>query len=507
MNSSSKKAINGIITSAINFFVLIMLQMLVTPLILKISGQDILGAYSIVMQIIGYGIILDFGLAVALNRFLSQSFNKNDNYIQFTKVFNVARYFSLMTSMLIAIFILIILTNLDSVISSNEEIIGSIEKALVIFAVWSILKAFFIVHSHALFASQNMVFVNLVDLIVAVSRLLLSILLVTLEYGLIGLVAANVISEFIGLFIKRLKFNKLYPKINLSWRNLDVKLSRKIFSFGLTYWGVNVAIVMTIGSDSIVIGHLYGVALASVFYTTKIPSYLITQIIYKISDNTAPVFNEVISENNHNRARFYYYRVLLFSLLLAIPAAIAIIKFNKDVVTLWVGVEQYAGDLMTFALAMFVVTQVVNHVNAMVVVAIGDMKYWIHLSLFTAFMTILSSYFLGRAYGIEWIMISISIMDIPTLVFLIFRSAERLKIKGEEVLVRIIKPVALVSLPLVGWVLYTAEVDKVITLSGTILEIFTFLALWLILIYGLGVEHSDRELIKYKIYRCKKWLF
>ena len=90
MTTRTKKAIKGTVTSLVQFGVLVVLQTVLTPVVLKIAGQEVLGAYSIVMQIIGYGLILDFGLGVALSRYLSQSFGYNDKGTKFTKIFNIA---------------------------------------------------------------------------------------------------------------------------------------------------------------------------------------------------------------------------------------------------------------------------------------------------------------------------------------------------------------------------------------------------------------------------------
>ena len=92
MTSRTNKAVKGTITSLVQFGVLVILQTVLTPAILKIAGQEVLGAYSIVMQIIGYGLILDFGLGVALSRYLSQSFGDNDKGTKFIKIFNIGRY-------------------------------------------------------------------------------------------------------------------------------------------------------------------------------------------------------------------------------------------------------------------------------------------------------------------------------------------------------------------------------------------------------------------------------
>ena len=97
--------------------------MVLAPAVLKIAGQEVLGAYAIVMQIIGYGLILDFGLGVALSRYLSQSFGDKDKGTKFIKIFNIGRYFILSTNTLLSIFIMILAFKTESLITGTLTLV------------------------------------------------------------------------------------------------------------------------------------------------------------------------------------------------------------------------------------------------------------------------------------------------------------------------------------------------------------------------------------------------
>lgn len=46
-------------------------QLVLAPVILVKAGQEVMGAYAILMQVVGYSLLLDFGVSVALTRFLA----------------------------------------------------------------------------------------------------------------------------------------------------------------------------------------------------------------------------------------------------------------------------------------------------------------------------------------------------------------------------------------------------------------------------------------------------
>lgn len=500
MTSRTNKAIKGTITSLVQFGVLVTLQTILAPVVLKIAGQEVLGAYAIMMQIIGYGLILDFGLGVALSRYLSQNFSDTDKGAKFTNIFNIGRYFILSTNVLLSIFIMILAFKIDSLITGSHSIIADARTGLYLLSAWTIIRTPLVLYGHGLLASQNMATANIIGLVGSVSRLVLSLYLVYTGFGLIGLVFANVVSEFIGLLLQKVYFNKLYPKLALQWHRPDMQMLRELFAFGLTYWGVNIAIVLTVGSDSIVVGHLYGAAAAAIFYTTKIPSFLIIQVIYKISDNAGPATNELFAHGNFDAVKSAYLKILRYSLLLAVPVAIGIVGFNKGVITAWVGVNQYAGGVMSFALAGFVLTQVISHINAMITLAEGNMRSWMAIAVITGLITITLAYTLGKFFGMQWVMVAIAVMDIPAFIFLTRRSFTGLGLTYVRAWREAVLPVVLAALPLFGWVGFVMATDQAASLVSLIACIAVYTLLWLLGLYALGISKLERRSIRSRFY-------
>jgi O-antigen/teichoic acid export membrane protein len=499
MVNRTKKAFNGTITSLLQFGVLIILQMILTPVILKIAGQEVLGAYAIVMQVIGYGLILDFGLGVTLGRYLSQSFGDRDKNTKFTKIFNIGRYFTLTTNSLLSIFIFVLAFYIDNLIIGSLAIISDARTGLYFLSAWTVMRTPLVLYGQALLATQNMSTANFIGLIGSISRFALSLYLVYTGFGLIGLVLANITSEFMVLLLQKLYFNKLYPKLALHWRRPDMPMLRELFTFGLTYLGVNIAIVLTVGSDSIVIGNLYGAAAAAIFYTTKIPSFLIIQIIYKISDNASPATNELLAQGSFDAVMSAYLRLLRYSLLLAIPLAIGIVGFNKGIITAWLGVSQYAGSVMSLALAGYVLTQVVNHLNAMITLAVGNMRYWTSISVVTGLSTITLAFTFGKFFGMQWVMVAIAVMDLPTFVFLTRRAFAGLNLSYGRAWREAILPAVLAAMPIFCWVGFVVSTDKVTNLQTLITCIAVFTVLWLLGLYALGINQFERRSIKSKL--------
>jgi O-antigen/teichoic acid export membrane protein len=503
MTSRATKASRGLFSDLLQYGVLIVLQVVLAPIILKVSGQEVLGAYSIVMQIIGYGLILDLGLSVALNRYLAHAFGNVGTDHKFEEIFNIGRYFIFLTNIFLALIIVTVSFNIETLIVGSEIVLSDTRDSLLIFAMWILVRSPLVVYSNGLLATQNMLTANIIGIISGSSRLFLSIGLVYFGLGLIGLVVANILSECLALLLKRYYFNKLNPLLELQWRKPNPKLVREIIAFGMSYWGVNIAIVLTVGSDSIVVGHLYGAAAVAVFYTTKIPSFMLIQLVFKISDNAGPAVNELISQGNFEAVRTAYLKILRYSMLVAFPLAIGITCFNKAVISAWIGANQYAGHLMSFALALYVITQVISHINAMITVATGNMHNWMKISVMVGVVTIALAYILGKLFGMQWVMLAIAVMELPLLVFLMVRSCSSIDLRYSRVWRECFLPAIQASIPLILLCAYLPTADMIDSLVTLVSGIIGFSAIWAISSYSLGLSAAERSLIKDKIATVK----
>jgi O-antigen/teichoic acid export membrane protein len=503
MSSRSTKAFRGALASFIQYGVFIILQIILAPLVLRVAGQEVLGAYSIIMQIIGYGILLDLGFSVALSRYLSQAYGPGDKDKLFSEIFTIGRVVLLATNVIFSLLILVVATNINSIVDLSESIAFQARISLYLLAAWTVLRTPLALYNQGLMATQNMGIANLIATFGNAGRLILSLVFVYLGYGLIGLIFANILSEWVQYIFQMKYFKSLYPSYSFGWKISNVKLFKEILNFGVKYWGVNFAGVLFLGSDIIIVGNLYGADAASIFYTTKIPAFLLFQFIFRVSDNAAPAVNELYAQGNLDAVRSAYLRILRYSLFLAMPIALGVVCFNKGVITLWVGSAQYAGELMSIAIGIFIVSQVINHTNAMIALATGEMKFWSLFSIITGIISLLLSYSLGYFYGIQWVMVSIAIMDIPNTIFLFNKSILGLKIRFQCIWNDAIKPAIRSCIPLGFFTIYLLINSFEFEFVNLILYTSAFLIIMIGSLVLIGLTNDEKIYIrnKCKIYR------
>ena len=491
MSGRTSRAVNGSVTALIQHALVILLQLIIAPLVLAKSGQDMLGGYVIVMQVIGYGLLLDFGFTVALNRYLAQSHNPASNETNFVIALTVGRNVLYVTNALIAILLVFAAWNVHVFIQDSEVVQASARQALYLMALWVVFRTPLYIYGLALNATQDMAVLNIIGVLSNLVRLTVSLALVNMGFGLAGLVVANILSELFGGITQRIVFHKRHTEYLINkWAN-NKRLAHEMFRFGLGYWGVNLSVVLLLGSDSLIVGALYGAATASIFYTTKMFGSLMITLISRILDHVYPGMNQLIGNGDFKTVKNIYVRLLRYTLLLALPTMIGIIIFLESFVTLWVGAEQFGGEIMSYFLALFVLVQVLAHLNGITALSLGKLKNWPTISICCGVFSILGGYFIGKLYGMEWVLFVMALSILPLVWFLSSLVIRQLAVNQYDLLTAIV-PSIYSALPLIVYLYILTLLESSITLVNTAVMLFAFLLVWSTSTWFIGLNQNER---------------
>ncbi len=411
-SSRTSRAVAGTITSLMQYAFIMLLQFILAPVVLRIAGKEVLGAYSFLMQIISWAALTDLGFGVAIGRNLAQAVGLDDQRQLFRKIFITGRTFYVVSNLACAGLILILSWKLDSFMHMSTNVGVEARWSLIILSIWVAIRTPLALYNDALVATQNLAAANIIMAVGAAVRLLLSLVLVLSGANLIGMILANIIAEAVTYLLGYLWYHKIYTTDKFGWGIPDRSLFHQMLKFGLSYMIVIVAGRLSANTDSIIVGYIFGASAVSVYYVSQMPGTILYQLFWKITDNSAPALNELHGRNAVSQLTGAYLRLMRYSLLLVIPLSIGLIGFNRWVITLWVGAAQYSGDVLTIALALFAITQVVNHLNYIVLVAYGDVRIMSILSFSGGIVKVIMAFWLGHIMGLQGVMVANAFVDI-----------------------------------------------------------------------------------------------
>lgn len=497
--SRTDKAIKGILTSFLQYGCQIVLQILLAPLVLTVAGQEILGAYALIMQAIAYLAMTDLGFSLALTRFLSQAFGREDNGQYFEIVLTTTRTIFLFTNSFFAFLLILFALFSNDLFSFSQSTDLQAKWSLSLFAFWVLARTPLMIYREGLNASQNMSSANLIGIFGNVTRLLFSLGLVAIGMGLIGLILANIIGEALILYLCAKRFQSIFSKINPQWGLPDRDLLRKMFAFGKHAILINLARRLVSGTDHIVVGLLRGAAATSIYYTTQMPTVIGYLLVNMLVDNVGPAINELYAKKEFAKLNELFFRMHRYVFLLASLLFTGILLLNKTMIIVWVGEAQYAGDLMSFSLAAFALLHVVGHVSWVFIIAIGDLRQLSKFALYEGLVNLLLSFLLGYRYGLSGVMLATLIAHVPMAFYLQYRGMAvfgmHLHQYAKFIILPVIIPCSLAtisafvvrsSIPIDGWLSFGCSASVLFIVHAG-------------LSYVISIDKSERVWIQQKI--------
>jgi len=456
MSSRTARAAAGTVTGAVQYLVQLVGMVVITPVILRFAGREVLGAYAAIAQALGYLALLDFGFSVATARYLAQAVGAEDDWRRFGSVLSISRSAILVSNLLFALFCVPLAIWAGPLFSLSPGVRDQATTGLLALAAWGLLRTPLMAYHGALVATQDIAATNAILMAGNLVRVTGSLGLVISGHGLVGVLVANIIGEAATFGAQALLFRRRYPGVRLSWGIPDGALFREMLGLSGQALLINIAVRLVFYTDNLVVGYLFGAVASGVYYTTQQPALAGCNIIWKVADSSGPALNELVARGELERVRAGYCAVLRLSLIGAFALASGLLAFNHGVVALWVGPDQFAGGLMTAALAVFVVVQAVNHLNGAMLLAFGEIK-WLSLTALPGGLANLGlSLWLGHRFGLQWVMVASVIVDVPGFPYFFYRCLKRLDMSFGEVFARAIRPAGLASvpcLPVVGAVL------------------------------------------------------
>lgn len=495
-SSRTSRAISGTLTSVAEVGLRLGLQAALLPLVLHVAGQETLGAYGALVQVIGCLALVDLGFGVALSRYLAQAFGYSDQKKRFEEIFTTGRTFYLVSNSVFALLAIILSAYVGSLLSLSSPVEVQARSGLWILAAWSILRTPLAVYGSALIATQNLAVANIISMVGNALRLILSLGMILLGFDLIGLMLAGVFAEAVTYSLQRRQYRKIYPSEKFGWGIPHWRLFREMLRFGIGYFLVIVGGRLIFYTDNLVVGYLYGGVAVSIYYATQIPTFLLITLIWKITDNATPAFNELYAKKEIEKLRRVYSKLMKYGLILSVGLGLGLLVLNRNLITLWVGEGQYAGNVMTMSLALFAIATVINHVNGLVLVVYGAVRLMSIVCIVSGVCNLGLSLILGKVLGLQGVMVASAVTETISVGVLCFYSLSLLKINIFSLWKKTVKPALVANLFVIPVVAFIYLYHQTVSWPMLMLWSFVFMIIWVIGTITVGLDRAELAQIR-----------
>lgn len=492
--SRSGRAAKGFVTALLQYVSQIAVQILLAPLVLKMAGRETLGAYAAIMQTLGLLALVDFAGSWSLERFLAQASGLDDGGVRFRAVFSSARTILLMTNAAFAALVVIFSFFISRLFHLTPNIAIEARYALYVIASWAVIRTPLAAFHNAMIATQDLAAQNLIATLLNVGRTLASLVFVLAGGGLFGLMLSGTIVEAIGSLLYRTRFHRKNPGFKAGWGFEDKALLREMLSFGGYAFFLNIGNRLFLSSANILAGITSGAVATSTFYTTQMPTMTGYNMLYRLTESATPAVHELYGRRDMKRLARAFERLLRLMLLMTFPLALGVALFNRDLVTCWVGLQQYGGNLLTGTLAMYVAVSAVQGIAILFSFVFGWVRLLAISSLLQGAANFGLAYILGKKIGLGGITLALVLVLLPQLVILSRRLDRELGINvGLSVGMSVLRG----AVPLACAAAAGLAVHSVVHIArkhyaGFVAEAATFVAVYAIGAYFITMHPEDR---------------
>lgn len=390
----------GVYLSYASIFVTNITNLILTPFIIRSLGQSEYGLYMLIGAFVGYIAVLDFGLSNTTVRYVAKYRAERDregeeNFLSLTFII----YF--LISLIVLIVGSILYINLDNIFGESltlQEI--KLAKAMFIILIINLaltlpMKSFVGIIN----AYERFVVPRLFTIIRTLIRALLIIVLLSLGYNVVAIVALDAILNLIMLLIyMAYAFLKLKVKIHL--HNFDKLLIKEILTYSSLifvsvivdqlYWRIGHLVLGLVASTSEVAIFAIGMTFGQYFITfsTAISGVFLPKVTKMIVQNAT---NEELTSLLIKTGRLQF---LILGLVLS-----GFILFGREFLLLWVG-NGYEASWVVSLLVMLPLIVVLSQTVGISILQAKNMHgfravMYLAISIVNLFLSI----YLAKIYG------------------------------------------------------------------------------------------------------------
>ncbi|MDN3641806.1 oligosaccharide flippase family protein [Lutimonas halocynthiae] len=417
-NERSVKAKKNIIYSLFIKGISIAVGLAFVPLILDYLDPERYGIWLTLSSIIAWFSFFDIGLGNGLRNNLTEAIANNDHKLAKTYV---STTYAILGAVLFVIIILFLIVNPllnwqnilnTTVVETNELAI----VALIVF-VFFILKFFFSLIGTILNADQRPAISNLFGPLSNLLSLIIIYILTKITKGsLINLATVLSVVPVIVLVIATFAFFiKDYRIYAPSIKNVDISKSKDLLGLGFKFFYFQISSVIFFSTTNFLIAQFsnqetvaaYNIAFKYLFMVNMIFGIILTPFWSAVTD--AYVREDFIWLKNSLRKLNILSGVMVIGLVLALI-------ISPYIYQLWIGEKLIIPFSLSLIITLYLIQQLIIAPFSTFINGLGKLKLGLFLISIKLFLFFPLAYFLGTYYGEIGIVMSMLLIQIPSLI-------------------------------------------------------------------------------------------
>ena len=328
--------VRNVLSNSVGKIVTLGANLLLTPFVVWQIGAANYGLLMLVGSVLMYGSLLDFGMINTIVTHVAEYRARKDDRGASAVVstalllYSVAAVIALVFSVAFAPLVprLFNIADADRLTAVRLVIISGVGLSL------SLPCA---ITTAILRGLQRYDLVSLVQIIVSSVYVLVTIAVLVLGGGVLALATAGAVAILLGQVPSLWLIGRIAPELRITYRLATRVMARKLLSFSSWLFVHDIASLLQMKTDVIVIGALLPVAAVTPYALcqklSRVPQVLTEQFVKVL----LPIASELKAHDDQRRLRLLYLWSSRLTLAIFVPIGLAIAMLSSDVLTLWLG--------------------------------------------------------------------------------------------------------------------------------------------------------------------------
>ena len=388
MSNRKRNVVAGFISSFGSSFVLQLASLLVIPIYLDLTSQDLFGLWLTLSAILGWIKIGDIGLGLSLTRRSVEALEKSD-YKLLLRYTNATILGTFLFGILISSIGYALTDSLILALNISDNLENDFKSTYYILLIVAFLKPGLSVFSSVINAKQYLAFLHIKNTTITLISICLNILLLNKGFGIasfaFGLLAEALLTPIVDILYLRQKDKQI---IFLQ----SSKVKREFISllkFGGPYQVLKIANLVSTSTDNIIIAAILGTTSVTIYvFTGKLAFLLAIFLVSILPSILFPGFTQLFENKDFGKIRSLYFKLSNFAIRLGVFSGVCYFYINEYFIDIWVGAENFGGIELTFYFVIWIIFESFTRGITSIVYASGDLKGITFISCVEAILNI-----------------------------------------------------------------------------------------------------------------------
>lgn len=420
MINDSKQRKLGAILSYFSIVANTVIQLLYTPLLVRMLGKSDYGLFSLVSSIIGYLTILDLGFGNAIIVYTSK-YRIQGRYEELRKLHGMFKVVFYVIGIFSGLLGLVLYFNVDSFFSKTMTNIELQKmKVMMLILTFNLVITFsFSLYNSIISAYEKFIYQKVLAILNSVLKPVLMIPLLFLGFKSIALCVVITVVNIIVL-VSNFIYCRYTLKLEVKYQGFDFKLFKKIFGYSIWIFLAVIVDKVNWSVDNFILGAVSGTIAVSIYSIASTLNQLFINLSTAISGVLLPKMSKLIANNASSEqltdemikvGRIQNYVIFLM--------CSGLILFGKQFIKLWVGDGFEESYYVALLLIVPVCFPLIQNLGISIMQAMNRFKFKSVSTSIMAVFNVIISVFLAKKMGAIGAAIGSSIALIVCNIFII----------------------------------------------------------------------------------------